>query len=302
MDLTDIPTIKSLLAQHHLQPNKRLGQHFLVDREVLEEILSAAEISPQDLILEIGAGLGVLTLEMARRAKKVIAVEKDKKLAKILEDVLKKEKIGNVEIIAGDILKEIQNSKFPEAEQARCGASKIQNSYKIVANLPYYLTAAVIRKFLETENPPSEMILMVQKEVAERICARPPKMNLLAVSVQFYGRPEIIAFVSRKSFRPEPAVDSAIIKIKTQNQKSKIKTAEKRKIEAEKFFKIVRLGFSSPRKKLANNLAKILPNSGREKITESLRKIGLRPDCRSQDLSVDNWRKLVSFLKKVLYN
>ena len=170
-----------------------------------------------------------------------------------------------------------------------------------MANLPYYLTARIIRKFLEAENPPNEMILMVQKEVAERICARPSAMNLLAVSVQFYGQPEIIAFISKKSFWPEPEVDSAIIKIKTKN--------EKRKIETEKFFKIVRAGFSSPRKKLANNLAKILPasptkasrggpKSSREEIAESLRKIGLRSDCRSQDLSVDNWRKLVSLLKK----
>jgi 16S rRNA (adenine1518-N6/adenine1519-N6)-dimethyltransferase len=254
-----------------------MGQHFLVDREVLEEILAAAEISPEDLILEIGAGLGVLTLEMAKRAKKIIAAEKDKKLAEILEDVLKKEKVDNVEIIVGDILN--KGFKFQAS------------SFKIVANLPYYLTSRLIRKLLESPNPPNEMVLMIQKEVAERICASPPKMSLLAVSVQFYARPEIIAFVSKKSFWPEPEVDSAIIKI------SKIKY-QKSKTSAESFFKIVRAGFSSPRKKLANNLAKILPELTRRGIADLLQKIGLRSNCRSQDLSVDNWRELVSLLRK----
>ena len=278
MDLSDINVLKSILTQYGIKPNKFLGQHFLVDREVLEEILAAAEISPKDLVLEIGAGLGALTLEVAKQAKKVIAAEKDGKLAEILKSILKKEKVGNVEIIVGDILKEIQNKL------------KIKN-YKIVANLPYYLTNRLIRNFLELDNPPNEMVLMIQKEVAERICASPPKMSLLAVSVQFYAKPEIIAFVSKKSFWPEPEVDSAIIKI------SNIKN-QKLKIFRELFFKIVRAGFSSPRKKLSNNLVKILPKLAREKINDSLQKIGLRPDCRSQDLSVDNWQKLVLLLGK----
>lgn len=288
MDLTNISTIKSLLAQSNVHPKKFLGQHFLIDREVLEEILAAAEISSKDLILEIGAGLGTLTLELAKYAKKIIAVEKDPKLSQILQEILKKENITNVRIVNQDILK-ISNLQFLISKQTQNTKYQIQNTkYKMVANLPYYLTARLIRSFLELANPPREMILMVQKEVAERICARPPKMNILAVSVQFYAQPEIAAFVSKKSFWPEPEVDSAIIKIKTKS--------EKRKIEAEKFFKVVREGFSSPRKKLVNNLTKILGKSAKQKITTAFQKINLQPDCRPQDLSVDNWQKLVSLL------
>lgn len=293
VDLSDINVLKSILTQYGIRPNKFLGQHFLIDRKVLEKIIETAAISPGDLILEIGPGIGVLTLELAKRAKKVIAVEKDEKLVKILEDNLKKEKISNVEIIVGDILEEIKNPK-----------SKIQKefkgkNYKIVANLPYYLTNRLIRNFLENPpagEPPKEMVLMVQKEVGERICAQPPKMNILAVSVQFYGQPEITAFVPKKSFWPKPEVDSAIIKLKTKNGNRKIN--EKREFETEKFFKIVRAGFSSPRKTLMNNLKKIMPRSIRRDFEFSLKKIGLRPDCRPQNLSVDNWREIVLFIEK----
>ncbi len=299
MDLTDIQTIKSLLGQYGLRPRKYLGQHFLVDREVLRKIVGAAEISKTDTVLEIGPGLGALTLELAKRAKKIIAVEKDKELAGILQYILKQEKIKNVEIVVGDIL-EIKNFKFQAS------------SFKIAANLPYYLTARIIRKFMETDNPPSEMVLMVQKEVAERVCASPPRMSLLAVSVQFYAKPEIIAFVSKKSFWPEPEVDSAIIKIIYHDKQidtiwdsdGRVRISRDRRPSerySDAFFKIVRAGFSSPRKKLAGNLAKDLPKLTRQKAEDLLRKTGLRPDCRSQDLSVDNWRGLVSlFFKKIV--
>ncbi|MDP1629783.1 MAG: 16S rRNA (adenine(1518)-N(6)/adenine(1519)-N(6))-dimethyltransferase RsmA, partial [bacterium] len=268
MDLTNLQTIKSLLAKYNAWPNKFLGQYFLRDPVVLEEIIGAAEISQNDKILEIGPGLGVLTLELARRAQKVVAVEKDKKLAEILENILKQEKIKNVQIIIGDILKipdtryKIQNTP----KESLCGDTTGQAKYKVVANLPYYLTARLIRKLLELPNPPTEMILMLQKEVAERICSRPPKMNLLAVSVQFYGEPQIIAFVSRKSFWPEPEVDSAIIKIIPHNNRGadaicnsdgRIRISRGRKPSerySDAFFKIVRAGFISPRKKLVNNL------------------------------------------------
>lgn len=281
MDLTDLDTVKSLLGRYGLRPRKYLGQHFLIDREVLREIADAAEISKTDFVLEIGPGIGVLTMELARRAKKIFAVEKDPKIAGVLENTLKQGKIENVEVIVGDVLKNT-GYRMPNA------------GYKIVANLPYYLTSAVIRKFLEDPpagGPPNEMTLMVQKEVAERICGQPPRMNLLAVSVQFYAKPEIIAFVSKKSFWPQPEVDSAIIKIS--NLKPQIP-----KNLTKIFFKVVRAGFSAPRKKLANNLAKILPELTQKKINDLLRKIGLRPDCRSQDLSVDNWQKLVSIIGK----
>jgi len=264
--------MKNLFKKYHLKPNKRLGQNFLISRKVLRRIIQTAELSKKDAVLEIGPGFGILTQELAKKVKKVIAVEKDKKMVEILKKTLKDYK--NVEIIHGDILK-IQNSKF-----------KIQN-YKVIANIPYYLTSPLIRLFLEAENPPQEMVLLIQKEVAQRICSQPPKMSLLAVSVQFYSQPKIISYVSKKSFWPQPKVDSAIIRI------GQIK--KPKNINIKKFFQIVKAGFSSPRKQLANNLSQKL-NIGREKIKKALTECGLDIKVRAQNLSVEDWIKLSSNL------
>jgi 16S rRNA (adenine1518-N6/adenine1519-N6)-dimethyltransferase len=254
--------IKNLLQQYNLRPNKRLGQNFLIDQSVLKKIIQTADISQNDTILEIGPGLGILTQELAKRAKRVIAIEKDKRLAEILSKELGD--YNNIEIVHADIL-----------------SYKLQvTSYKIVANLPYYITSPVIRLFLESENPPQKMILLIQKEVAQRICAQPPRMNLLAISVQFYAQPKIISYVSKKSFWPQPQVDSAIIKI-TQIQKPKA-------INPERFFQVVKAGFSSPRKQLANNLSQKL-NLSREQIKKALTQCGLPPQIRAENLRVEDW-------------
>jgi len=253
--------MKEILKKHKIRPLKRLGQNFLIDKRVLEKIVNAANLSSKDIVLEIGPGLGVLTIELAKRVKKVIAIEKDRRMCEILKKVLKDYK--NVEIINADILK-IENCKL-----------KIG---KLVANLPYYITSPVIRKFLEI-NPPTGgklklMILMVQKEVAQRICAQPPKMSLLSIAVQFYAEPEIINYVSKKSFYPQPKVDSAIIKIIPKPIP---------KINTKKFFNLVKKGFSSKRKMLKNNLG----------IKESLfEELGLNPKTRAENLAVQNWIKL----------
>ncbi|MCJ7786810.1 16S rRNA (adenine(1518)-N(6)/adenine(1519)-N(6))-dimethyltransferase RsmA [Patescibacteria group bacterium] len=246
------------------KPKKYLGQNFLIDKNILRKIIDAADLSAKDIILEIGPGTGVLTLELAKYAKKVIAVEKDRELCAMLKENLKNYK--NVEIINANILK-IENLKL-----------KID---KIVANLPYYITSPVIRKFLEADPPaggqPREMILMVQKEVAQRICAKPPNMNLLAVAVQFYAEPKIICYVSKNSFWPKPKVDSSIIKIVPHvgRRTSHIKIGM--------IFNLVKMGFSSKRKMLKNNL----------KIEEStFKKLGLNPKTRAENLSIENWIKL----------
>lgn len=250
--------MKDILKRYNIRPSKKLGQNFLTDRGILRKIIDAAELHPNDITLEIGPGLGILTIELAKRAKKVIAIEKDEQICKALEKILKDYK--NVEIINNDILNtkcEIQNTR-----------------YKLVANLPYYITSPVIRKFLEAKNKPELMILMVQKEVGQRICAIPPKMSLLSVAVQFYAKPEIISYVSKKSFWPVPKVDSAIIKIKPQPIP---------KINTKKFFNLVKKGFSSKRKMLKNNL----------KIEESILKdLGLNPKARAENLSIQDWLKL----------
>lgn len=295
MNIVSKQTIQDLLKKHDIHPSKRLGQNFLIDKNVLKKIIEAGELKPDDIVLEIGPGLGILTLELAKRAKKVIAVEKDRTLCQLLSNILKSVGINNVKIINKDVL---QISNFPACAEASAGrkfliSKQIRNSnfkidskfkiinYKLVANLPYYITSPVIRKFLEADPPasgkPEFMILMVQKEVAQRIVAKPPHMNLLAVSVQFYAVPKIISYVSKTSFWPRPKVDSAIIKI------TPYVGDRNSHINSEGLFKLVKAGFSSKRKMLKNNL----------KIDESiLKKIGLNPKIRAENLTIIDWIKL----------
>jgi len=274
MNLTLKKVIQNLLKKYRIYPSKRLGQNFLVNKKTIEKIIEAANLKLRDVVLEIGPGIGALTIELAERAKKVIAIEKDHKLARILNDKLRIKCIKNVEVVPGDILK-IENWELG-----------IENSYKVVANLPFYLTAPVIRKFLETaEVKPQQMVLMVQKEVAQRICASPPQMNLLAVSVQFYAKPEIVSFVPKKSSWPQPKVDSAILRI------TPLINADKKLINADLFFKIVRAGFSQPRKQLINNLSQGLKLE-KEKIKNWLSKNNIKPEQRAETLTVENWISL----------
>jgi 16S rRNA (adenine1518-N6/adenine1519-N6)-dimethyltransferase len=272
MDLALQKDIKNLLNKHGCFPSKGLGQVFLIDRAVLSKIIETANLSPKDVVLEIGPGIGNLTQEIAKKVKTVITVEKDLKMCEILKETLKD--LNNIKVIHGDILK-ILNSKFI-----------IHNSYKVVANLPYYIVSPVIRKFLETDNPPKEMVLMVQKEVAQRICSQPPNMSILSISVQFYATPEIISFVSKKSFWPQPKVDSAVIRI------SRIRTNLPR-IDTNLFFKIVKAGFSQPRKQILNNLSKEL-EIDKEKIKLWLLKNNVNPIQRAETLSLDDWISLTN--------
>src|SRR3989339_1355910 len=249
MDLTSPTTIKEILSKYSARPSKGLGQNFLIDKKVLKKIIGAADLNKNDVVLEVGPGIGTLTQELAKNAKKVIAVEKDKIMIKILGETLKDYK--NIEIINGDILR-ILNFKFSILNQNLI--SQFSN-YKVVSNIPYYLTSPLIRKFLESDNKPSEIILMVQKEVAQRICSKPPDMSLLAVSVQFYADVKIISYVSKNCFWPSPKVDSAIIKITPGGPTSREAGG---RTSPDLFFKIVKAGFSQPRKQLAGNFSKTL--------------------------------------------
>src|SRR3989344_9199966 len=181
---------------------KYLGQHFLKNKKILEEMARSAEVSKQDIVLEVGPGLGSLTEILVERAGKIIAVEKDRDLIPYLQEKFRNQK--NIKIIQGDIL------KLPSLRRRGFG----EVNYKIVANIPYYITSRFLRIFLSNSKVRLKlMVLMVQKEVAERICAKPPKMNLLALSVQAYARPEIIRRVPKNFFSPPPKVDSAILKL-----------------------------------------------------------------------------------------
>jgi 16S rRNA (adenine1518-N6/adenine1519-N6)-dimethyltransferase len=278
---------KEILKKYRISPSKRLGQSFLIDKRILRKIIEVAELSKNDIVLEVGPGIGNLTKELAKRVKKVIAIEKDKRMVEILK---KEVNFPNVQIVYGDILKiDLKSYKLKAG------------SYKIVANIPYYLTSRLIRKFLELENKPKLIVLMVQKEVAQRICAspphqkfwcggKPPKMNLLAVSVQFYAKPEIVSFVSKNSFWPRPKVDSAIIKIKP------LIDAGRRLINADLFFKIVKAGFSQPRKQLINNLSKNL-GIDKMKVKEWLLKNEIEPSQRAETLKIEDWLKLIKNFK-----
>lgn len=324
--------LKQLLKKYNIKPSKRLGQNFLIDKSVLKKIIAAAELKPEDIVLEIGPGLGVLTLDLAKHVKKVIAIEKDKRMVEIVKNVLADRNVRNVEVIKGDILKLNISSLFCHPERSASeekdliggGDSslrparldfaqndKVRCKYKIAANIPYYLTSPLIRKFLESECPPELLVLMVQKEVAQRICARAPRMTLLSAAVQFYAEPKIISYVSKKSFWPQPKVDSAIIRIIPHVHSSVIarneETKQSRGITTRSprslcslamtknfhkhFFSVVRAGFSQPRKQIINNLSKGL-NMNREKTAEILKKAGIKPTQRPGELPVDKWVEL----------
>jgi len=265
MEQYSAENVKNILEKFNTKPKKGLGQNFLIDKNILQKIIESSDIKPEDIILEVGPGVGALTQELAKKAQKVIAVEKDETMCKILKEDLKDFK--NIEIINEDILKfKIEEKK-----------------YKVIANIPYYLTSPLIRKFLEEGNQPQEIILMIQKEVAQRICSKVPDMNLLAVSVQFYADPKILFTVSKNSFWPIPKIDSAIIKI-TPRDNSKT-------IDSDLFFKVVKAGFSQPRKQLAGNLSKILKIEKKEAI-DWLSKNNLNPTQRAETLTIEDWKNL----------
>jgi 16S rRNA (adenine1518-N6/adenine1519-N6)-dimethyltransferase len=271
--------IKASLHQFNLRAKKGLGQHFLVDEDVLQCIISTAELNHEDIVIEVGPGLGVLTKRLAEQAATVIAVELDSRLVSILRKILSP--FPNVKIIHADILKIapqqlLENySAFPERTRG----------YKVVANLPYYITSPVLRHFLQAYAKPSLMVVMVQKEVGEAIAATPGNMSLLSIITQFYARPTIVSYVPAKSFYPSPKVDSVILQLDVY-PKPAIEVSD-----LDSFFGIVNCGFSSPRKQLRNSLSQALgiPAS---RIALSLEKAEIEAKRRAETLSLEEWKKL----------
>ena len=256
-----------------IKPKKSLGQNFLRDSQVLQKIVDSADIVPDDFIIEIGPGEGVLTELLIKKAKQVIAIEIDNNLATLLEKKFSAE--PNIKIINEDILK----INFPKLLQD----NNISN-YKIVANIPYYITSPIMRLLLEQANQPTEIILTIQKEVAQRITAKAGALSILAVAIQYYSRPEFLFEVKKEAFFPVPKIDSGVIRL-----------VPTRKLRAEKdkhFFQIVRSGFSARRKTLVNNLANGL-QLDKKIVEEKLKIAGLSPAIRAQELDVTTWEKLV---------
>jgi len=273
---------KWLLEQYDLHARKGLGQHFLVNAGILQNIITAADLSASDVVIEVGPGLGVLTGELARKAGWVIAVELDSRIAGLLGQTMS---CQNISVINSDILKvepreliQQEKSKFPTI-------IKEQLKYKLVANLPYYITQPIIRHFCEAGLKPQVMVIMVQKEVAKNIVAQPGDMSILAISVQFYGHPEIVGYVPAGNFYPPPKVDSAILKITLFLEPPFQVSSE------ENFFKVVRAGFCAARKQIGNSLAQGL-DIPKEKALSLLEEAGISPQKRPETLSLEEWARL----------
>ena len=261
-----------LIQKYHVQPKKSLGQNFLVDPNGLNKVLQAAQLNPEDTVLEIGAGLGSLTYLLAQQAKYVVAVELDKRLIPPLTEVLAG--FDNITIKQGDMLE--------LSPDALLGAAH----YVVVANIPYYITSALIRHLLEADHKPTRMVLTVQQEVAERILSRDGKMSLLALSVQVYGKPELKACIPAGCFYPPPEVDSAVLSIELYEEP--LVPSE----SLDLFFKLAHAGFAQKRKTLRNTLATGM-NESPAWAEKLLTAAGIDPQRRAETLSMQEWKQLV---------
>ncbi len=261
-----------LLQKYQVQPKKSLGQNFLVDPNGLNKVLQAAKVSTEDTVLEIGAGLGSLTYLLAQQSRQVVAVELDHRLIAPLREALAG--FTNVTICEGDMLK-LSPDTLIDAER-----------YVVVANIPYYITSALIRHLLEADHKPTRMVLTVQQEVAERILARDGKMSLLALSVQVYGKPELKARIPAGCFYPPPEVDSAVLSIELYEEPL-IPSGS-----LDLFFKLAHAGFAQKRKTLRNTLATGM-NESPAWAERLLTTAGIDPQRRAETLSMQEWKQLV---------
>lgn len=260
-----------------MRTKKSLGQYFLKSEKALKEIVAAGELKPGETVLEIGPGTGILTKKLLETGVKIFAVEKDDELYKQLEKNYEIEiNTGKFMPIHGDIL---------DFEPEKYGFK--QGSYKIIANIPYNITGAILKKFLSTKNRPKKMVLLVQKEVAERIIARSGKESILSIAVKVYGKPRYIETVKAGSFVPIPKVNSAIIAIEN------ISAEFFRNISEKEFFALVQMGFRSKRKKLSSNLSHVF---AKDKVVEVFSKFGIEENARAEDLNLESWKTLAENL------
>jgi 16S rRNA (adenine1518-N6/adenine1519-N6)-dimethyltransferase len=265
---------------------KSLGQHFLNSKHVLDQIINAGKIKPGENILEIGPGTGVLTAELLKTGAHVVAVEKDVRAHELLQEKFAEEiRNGQLKLILGDILDSNLESKISNLE-----------IYSLIANIPYYITGAILEKFLEHTPRPQKMVLLVQKEVAERIVARPEhstrksKESILSISVKVFGTPKIIAKVPPGAFTPPPTIDSAILSIENISDKNFNGLLGQNPEVISRFFKIVKAGFAHKRKILRRNLEDLIDKDTINKIWEQLK---LDPNVRAEDLTPENWLDII---------
>jgi 16S rRNA (adenine1518-N6/adenine1519-N6)-dimethyltransferase len=276
----DTVPIRELLRELNLRPSKALGQHFLHDPKIVRRIADLAGLTREDLVVEIGPGLGVLTRELAARAGKVIAIELDARLA----DYLRRQFAStNVEIVHGDALA-VDYAGLTE-----------ERPYQVVANLPYSVATAIIERLLTGEHPPERLVVMVQREVAERLAAHPPDMTLLSVAAQFYATPRIAFRIGAGAFVPPPKVESAVILLERREE------TPLPRAEHARFFRVVRAGFAQRRKRLANALAAGL-GLPKEDVEAALVAAGIDPGRRAETLTLEEWLKLYQALRERVHD
>lgn len=270
--------VRAALNALDVRPSRELGQNFLVDPQALTEIVAAAELSAGDTVIEVGPGLGVLTYELVQHAGRVIAIELDKRLAERLRTEFAM--TAHLEVVQGDAMRVQPAELLGDATRP----------YKVVANLPYQITSAIIRHYLEITPPPSLLVIMVQREVAERIVARPPDMSVLAHSVQYYAEAEIVARVPAASFVPAPKVDSAVLRLRRRAQPA----VDVPDVNA--FFRTIKAGFLQARKKLGNALPSGLAGMGvkveKEALVGLLNAAGIDPARRAETLTLVEWARV----------
>ena len=267
---------RAVLRRHGLRPDPRLGQNFLIDPEALERVVRAAELDPADCVLEIGAGVGTLTVRLARDARRVVAVELDRRLIAPLCEVVRN--VLHVEVIHADVM------------QLDLGSVLRGNPFRVVANIPYQITSHLIRRLMEMPHGPDRVVLTLQAEVVDRVVAEAGEMSLLALSVQVYGRAQRMARIPASAFFPAPEVDSAILRI----------DRHPRPVIAPEllpaFFRAARAGFQQRRKQMHNALAGGLGLPAAE-VAAILEAAGIRPERRAQELSLEDWGRLAGQLE-----
>jgi len=280
------PTTRALLSRHGvretlaglgLRPSRRMGQSFLAEPAALFHILKAADLDPQDAVLEVGPGLGVLTGELARRAGRLVAVELDRRLAARLREQFRD--AAHVMLVEGDILRQDP------------GQLMSWQPYKVVANLPYAITSPVLRHLLEARPAPRRLVVMVQWEVALRITAGPPDMSMLALAVQYYAAPEIVVRVPAGCFVPAPQVDSAVLRLEVFPQ-------PRVPVPPERFFPLARLAFAHPRQQMGKTLSAGLGRP-RDEVDAALTAAGVEPQRRPEAVGVEEWGRIARALEAV---
>ncbi len=276
MDL--LKQTKHLCNLYKIKPNRDFGQNFLITENIYDNIVSLADLKEEDVVLEVGPGLGFLTAKLAKKSKEVLSIEIDKSLVELLETGLNSNNISNVEIVNYNIL-DFDPNYLPVG-------------YKIVANLPYNISSVFLRKFLSADNKPKKVILLLQKEVVERIVAGPGKHSLLSLSVQFYAEAKLEDYVLRNNFYPSPKVDSAILSLSIRDEKNKLLKREEEKL----FFRLLKFAFSAKRKKLKNNLAGALKKEVKE-LENILKELNINSESRAQNLSLEEWLILFARLQ-----